>query len=662
MDPIDLTADDDAPQRDAAALQLDVSTLQAFTGCSPATARQLLTVHRTVQSAADAFLSNDAPATHDLAAIRGLRAEQNKADANAPRREAAPAPAPQRALAAPGSIMEQLAAVRKLKAAEFGDAKPTANEAPTAVKALTYNVWFEYPETFPDRMAAISRIIDEAGAAVVALQELTHETDGLLAAALSRAGFGTLARQETNAPYFCGLATRKPLGALCGIRTEPYAATLMGRGLLIGRAHWAGVGDVVFGSTHLESFVGRDQQPEVLRNRNAQLAQATQLLSAEAQRHGCVAAVLMGDFNWKEADDGDALKAAGEGWTDAWVDCGKRKDSEHTYNGVENLMLGNRYKSRFDRVLVLARATPARSLGAADEGGKRVTAAALQLVGKKQIEKKTVVKRLATGAQLTKPLLPSDHFGVVVSLELQGPRAAGAAPKSATKGGLASIFAPKPAAKRTAAAAFPPAPPAGGSKPRGGAVLFRDVEVPEGWVLHGTSLLAKYFGDAAAAGNVALAAFDFDETLCPRDFGETGTAAWAHRFKHIPTVLQKLHSDGFAFAVLTNESLDRFKDPAVVKRKIAEKCGRLEHWATDKTRGLGLPVLVCVALSKKDDGLFHKSRGAGMWTHAAKALGVSADDPRAFFVGDSADDRNMAAAAKTTFHYYTDFWNTVHPP
>jgi hypothetical protein len=82
----------------------------------------------------------------------------------------------------------------------------------------------------------------------------------------------------------------------------------MGRGLAFGRTAWPGVGEVLLGSTHLESFVGEEQRQQVLSSRQAQLREAASLLEREARRHGCVAAVLIGDMNWND-EDGDPLRA-----------------------------------------------------------------------------------------------------------------------------------------------------------------------------------------------------------------------------------------------------------------------------------------------------------------------------------------------------------------
>lgn len=210
---------------------------------------------------------------------------------------------------------------------------------------LSYNVWFEHERTFGVRMSAIAAIAHECSASVVAFQELTSENAPLLARALKSARFGPIVREETRSPYFCGLATRAPLGPLTHARSVPYDDSLMLRGLVMGRCEWPGVGSVALGSTHLESFVGLEQADRVNRNRVSQLQQAGAELAAEARRAGCKVAVLMGDLNWKEAENGDALallNAGGEAWTDAWVASGRPRTEEHTYDGPRNAMLNNR--------------------------------------------------------------------------------------------------------------------------------------------------------------------------------------------------------------------------------------------------------------------------------------------------------------------------------
>ena len=64
-------------------------------------------------------------------------------------------------------------------------------------------------------------------------------------------------------PYYVALTTRAPVGVLLEPRYVEYSRTMMGRGLLLGRASWPGVGEVVLSSTHLESFIGKEAATQV---------------------------------------------------------------------------------------------------------------------------------------------------------------------------------------------------------------------------------------------------------------------------------------------------------------------------------------------------------------------------------------------------------------
>ena len=107
-------------------------------------------------------------------------------------------------------------------------------------------------------MRAIGAVAAEAQ--VVGFQEVTDDTFALLSRDLARRGFGCLARQRTACPYYCCLAVKQDaLGPLVGVETVDFRGSRMGRGLLCGRAHWRGVGDVLLGVAHLESFVGQEK-------------------------------------------------------------------------------------------------------------------------------------------------------------------------------------------------------------------------------------------------------------------------------------------------------------------------------------------------------------------------------------------------------------------
>ena len=66
------------------------------------------------------------------------------------------------------------------------------------------------------------------------------------------------------------------------------------------------------GTVHLESWVGKDYEEQVVRTREGQLAEAARAIEAEVHSHNCAAGVLMGDLNWDDKKQKDPLRHVGE--------------------------------------------------------------------------------------------------------------------------------------------------------------------------------------------------------------------------------------------------------------------------------------------------------------------------------------------------------------
>ena len=231
-----------------------------------------------------------------------------------------------RASAAPTATAASAAPVASAAgAASAASAAPPARDAPRPISLLSYNVWFDLAHTFPTRMAALARIA-AAGPPPPSVLAVQEETDGsmtYLAPALTAAGYRQPFRQPQHTrasngakAYGVALTTREPLGPLHHARYHPYERSMMGRGLVLGVATWAGVGDLALGCTHLESFIGHEQDAVVRQARAAQLGEAAKELEREARTRGCVGAVLMGDMNWSSSAD-DPTRLLGPGWADA---------------------------------------------------------------------------------------------------------------------------------------------------------------------------------------------------------------------------------------------------------------------------------------------------------------------------------------------------------
>ena len=133
--------------------------------------------------------------------------------------------------------------------------------------------------------------------------------------------------------YGVALSTRPPLGPLLGGRFDPFPHSRMGRGLLLARCDWPGMGTVVLGTAPLESYVSAKEQERVVPERRDQLKVAAHTLAMEATEHFAPAAVLLGDMNWNDKSDGDPLEVLGSGWSDAFVAAGKPRGMYATLNG-----------------------------------------------------------------------------------------------------------------------------------------------------------------------------------------------------------------------------------------------------------------------------------------------------------------------------------------
>ena len=137
-------------------------------------------------------------------------------------------------------------------------------------------------------------------------------------------------------------------------------------------------------TTHLESPTGWDQL--FSEQRVAQCRQASAVL--DKAREGDV--LFAGDMNWGPNDGPPPLPA---GWSDAWLHL-HSEDAGLTYDPRSNPMLkkGNRIRRRLDRVFVRLRHWRLHSM---------------ELVGREALPGLDYDGR---------PVLPSDHFGVLLVL------------------------------------------------------------------------------------------------------------------------------------------------------------------------------------------------------------------------------------------------------
>ncbi|KAG2497060.1 hypothetical protein HYH03_005057 [Edaphochlamys debaryana] len=412
---------------------------------------------------------------------RESRAAQ-RTPAEAAHSGAAPAPAAARpASAAPGTSARPASAPQPQAASRPG----TASAPPRTASVLTWNLWFQEDVELLARMKAVGDIIEREGFPdMLLLQEVTHNMVTIFSqtAWFRRYHCSPVPEQQ----YFTLLLARRDtvtLPAMQPWHNKDFLGSLMGRGILYTRAVVAGR-PLVVGTTHLESPVGPGAQ-QMVQQRQEQLPQAVRELEAAAGPSGD--ALLAGDLNWNDSRDGPLRVPPS--WSDAWLDL-MPDHAGSTWDPVANPMLVSRYKgSRLDRVLVrLPSAAPASGAGGASSGayggfggggGGGWRLGSIKLVGTAALPGLTTPR--GPKGQLV-PVLPSDHFGLLVKL-----LPAEAAPGS----GGGRVLGSGPAAA--------PAPGSGGG-PTGGRLVGSGPSAPAG---AGGSAGGSSSGGASTRGAVA---------------------------------------------------------------------------------------------------------------------------------------------------------------
>ena len=287
------------------------------------------------------------------------------------------------------------------------------------VRLLTYNVWFAEHVALVDRVQGLSDVVVDTDPHVVCLQEVTPNIHMLLHAMPWFEDY-----KATPTPpqqYFSMVLFKRSMDKADRTTREvrkAFPGSVMGRYL----SGWAGLEcgggrELTVGSSHLESFISKEQTSSDERVR--QMRDSLRTLDAVVDRRAaeggaqgagagtrCRNVLFMGDTNWDERTDGDVPLP--ERWADAWLTHGDGSPG-YTYDMKKNPMMSGYLQKRLDRVLY--------KLEDFDVSG-------IRMVGTSPVTRKdgsavTHVNEFR-GRRETKPVLPSDHFGLLVTLEPKG--------------------------------------------------------------------------------------------------------------------------------------------------------------------------------------------------------------------------------------------------
>jgi endonuclease/exonuclease/phosphatase family metal-dependent hydrolase len=291
------------------------------------------------------------------------------------------------------------------------------------VSLVSYNIWFD-PVHQRRRMQALQEAILNTNRGplprLIGLQEVTASLAATLFPLLESNGYQIIS--QPNASYGCALALLLQVDddddVLVDSGFRPFDNSIMGRGILWAHARVQGQ-SILFTTAHLESYVrnynGRGGIYTGAPQRESQLQEMKQFCQEFLNKKVNVA-IITGDLNWDDERkksagvDKPMMDILGDEWMDAWR-VRRPPEEGYTYDAKESAMLRGNLRRRFDRCLICS-----------NNSSQVMTVQDAELIGTMQIPNLVWEKEphpMAKNRSVVRlPVLPSDHFGLRVTLQL----------------------------------------------------------------------------------------------------------------------------------------------------------------------------------------------------------------------------------------------------
>jgi endonuclease/exonuclease/phosphatase family metal-dependent hydrolase len=288
----------------------------------------------------------------------------------------------------------------------------TNKPSPVDVTLVSYNIWFDSAHQRQRMQALHEAILSTSGPLprFIGLQEVTASLAATLIPLLESTGYQIVSQQPNALAYGCALALQVDEVVDSGFC--PFRDSIMGRGILWAHTRVEGQ-SILFTTTHLESYV-RNYNGGTYTGapqRESQLQQMKQFCERFLSKVNV--AIITGDLNWDDerkkskGADKPMMDILGDEWMDAWR-VHRPKEEGYTYDSKESAMLRGNLRRRFDRCLFCS--------------NSRVTIQDTELIGTKKIPNLIWEKDphpMAKNRNVVQlPVLPSDHFGLRVTLQL----------------------------------------------------------------------------------------------------------------------------------------------------------------------------------------------------------------------------------------------------
>ncbi|KAL5978663.1 hypothetical protein ACLOJK_029780 [Asimina triloba] len=268
----------------------------------------------------------------------------------------------------------------------------------SALKILSYNVWFREDLELEKRMKALGDLIQQHSPDLICFQEVTPNIYKIFRKSDWWKVYHCSVSDETAnmRPYFCMQLSKFPVKAF---NCKPFSNSIMGRELCIADVGVGAGKTLVLATTHLESPCPSPPTWDQMfsKERVTQAKQAINLLD------GSPNVIFGGDMNWDDKLDG-AFPLL-DGWIDAWSELRPGEDG-WTYDTRANRMLsGNRtLQRRLDRFI--CRLHDFKISG-------------IEMIGLEAIPGLSYCKEKKVRKEVRKlmlPVLPSDHYGLLLTI------------------------------------------------------------------------------------------------------------------------------------------------------------------------------------------------------------------------------------------------------
>ncbi|XP_061345514.1 uncharacterized protein LOC133291292 isoform X1 [Gastrolobium bilobum] len=273
-----------------------------------------------------------------------------------------------------------------------------SGKAFSSLKILSYNVWFREDLELQKRMKTIGDLVQLHFPDVICFQEVTPNIYDIFKNSNWWNVYHCSVSSEMaySRPYFCMVLSKLPVKSFS---KKPFSNSIMGRELCMAEVEAVSGKSLVVATSHLESPCPAPPKWDQMfsKERVEQANEALNLL----KKHPNV--VFGGDMNWDDKLDGQYPLQ--DGWTDAWSQL-RPNESGWTYDTKSNQMLtGNRtLQKRLDRFICRFRDLQISSI---DMIG--MDAIPGVLYNKEKKARKEI-------KQLELPVLPSDHYGLLLTI------------------------------------------------------------------------------------------------------------------------------------------------------------------------------------------------------------------------------------------------------